>query len=292
MNKLIALVATLIASVMPACADVNADANRLFVEAMQAWKQSEQLTNDSLEQAQERLDLLTLVDENLNLIITENPSSNLAVQLLIGPVGPLSLDDLPEQIAEAEGPILVFRGNEQLTMAKAHLANGEIGNARVALVKATILTAQQIEDADGRAEALFFIAEAQAEAGDVAGALNTAQQIDRAWFRAVALASFSNAQSEAGDVSGSRVTIALALQAAQQVEDADGRAEVLYFIAEVQAKAGDVAGALNTAQQIEGATRASALRAIAEAQAKAGDVAGALSTAQQIEEADDRASAL
>ena len=40
MNKLIALMITLIASVMPACADINADANRLFVEAMQAWKQS------------------------------------------------------------------------------------------------------------------------------------------------------------------------------------------------------------------------------------------------------------
>ena len=140
MNRSVALIVALVAFAVPAWAYVNADANRLFVEVMQAWKQSEQLSSDSLENAEERLDLLSIVDKNLNLIVVEHPSSNLAVQLLIGPVGPLSLDALPKQIAEAERPFLVSRANEQLKVAKAHLANGDIGNARVALVKATIFT--------------------------------------------------------------------------------------------------------------------------------------------------------
>jgi hypothetical protein len=44
-----------------------------------------------LEQAETRLELLQEVEANLSRIIDDHASSDLAVQLLLGPVGPLNL---------------------------------------------------------------------------------------------------------------------------------------------------------------------------------------------------------
>ena len=281
MRRFAAATAVLFAVAAPAVADDNADANRLFVEAMQAWKQAEQLTGDSREQAETRLELLQEIDANLNRIVERHSSSDLAVQLLLGPVGPLELEKLAVLIEGAEARFDLFR------VAELILA-GEIRNAQRGLAMNAIQAAQTIETAFGRFVALTKIAGAQAKVGDVLGALETAQTIENVVTRYRALSAIAEAQAEAGDVSG-------ALATAQMIEDADERSVALNWIARAQAEASDVSGAqvvviddvseaLATAQMIEDADeRSLALRAIAEAQAEAGDLSGSLVTAQTIE---------
>jgi replicative superfamily II helicase len=279
----------------PAVADDNADANRLFVEAMQAWKQAEQLTGDSREQAETRLELLQEIEANLNRIVEEHSSSDLAVQLLLGPVGPLELDRLPRLIEGAEASVFRFR------VAELILA-GDIRNAQRGLALNAIQAAQTLETAFYRSMALTKIARAQAKAGDVLGAFQTAQMIEDVFIRSRALSGISEVQAKAGDVSG-------ALETAQMIEDAHERSVALNWIARAQAEASqaeasnvsgaqvvvidDVSEALATAQMIEDADeRSLALRAIAEAQAEAGDLSGSLVTAQTIENDFHRSMAL
>ncbi|PWL19802.1 MAG: hypothetical protein DCO81_07715, partial [Candidatus Aquiluna sp. XM-24bin5] len=253
MRRFSAVIAVFLAVAAPAVADDNADANRLFVEAMQAWKQAEQLTGDSLEQAETRLELLQEIDANLNRIVEAHSASDLAVQLLLGPVGPLELDRLPRLIEGAEVVVARFIVLEQILA-------GDIRNARIGLAQI---------------------------------AIQTAQTIDSAFFRSSALSAVAEAQAEAGDVSGARETLVLALDTVQMIEDAGARSLALSAVAEAQAEAGDVSGALETAQMIEDAgARSLALSAVAEAQAEAGDVSGAqdtlalaFQTAQTIEDA-------
>ncbi len=65
------------------------------------------------------------------------------------------------------------------------------------------------------------IAAMQAEAGDIAGALQTAGKIDNAGGRAQALSAIAAAQAEAGDKAGARATLAEALQ---KIDSATARA--------------------------------------------------------------------
>ena len=296
MRRFLAVIAVLLAVAAPAVADDNADANRLFVDAMQAWKQAEQLTGDSREQAETRLELLQEIEANLNRIVEEYSSSDLAVQLLLGPVGPLELDRLPRLIEGAEASVFRFRVPEQILA-------GDIRNAQIGLALNAIQAAQTIEQSVFfRVTALTKIARAQAKAGDVLGALETAQMIENVVIRSRALSGISEVQAKAGDVSG-------ALETAQMIEDADERSVALNWIARAQAEAsqaeasnvsgaqavviGDVSEALETAQMIEDADeRSLALRRIAETQAEAGDVSGALETTQTIEDNFHRSMAL
>ena len=292
-NRIIALAAAFVVFSLPAWADANSAANRLFVEAIQALKHSEQMTSDSLEMARKRVDLLTLVNENLNQIISDYPSSNLAVQLLIGPVGPVDLSTLPTMLLEAEMPIIRFRADEQLDVVKTSLANNEMFQAQTALINASILTARQIEDADDRSFPLYLALREQIEISDIPGAIRTAQYIDSVRYRSVALALITIAQFEAGDVSD-------ALSTFQNIDDAAERSTVLVSIVEAQAKESDVSEALSTAQEInDAADRSHALMSIASAQLEVGDVsdaratiASALREAQSIDDDADRSRAL
>ena len=54
-------------------------------------------------------------------------------------------------------------------------------------------TARSIEDASSRTNAFSAIAEAQAKAGDIQGALSTAQSIGEDWPRANALSAIAQA---------------------------------------------------------------------------------------------------
>lgn len=75
----------------PAMADEDADANRLFVEAMLAWEQAADMAGGTPKAVAERVALLSAVQSNLDEIINNYPGANLAVQLVIGEaVGPLS----------------------------------------------------------------------------------------------------------------------------------------------------------------------------------------------------------
>ena len=168
-------------------------------------------------------------------------------------------------------------------------------------------------DIDGRlrdiAERLRDIALAQAEAGDIDGALATDRGIaevqaaathifafaqnDRrlgwalpepddfraeyASFRADALSAVARAQVRAGDIDGA---LASARSISGDYQVSLVRTEVFHGIAHAQAAAGDIDGALAKVRSIheDSLDRAAALRGVAEAQAAAGDAPGAVDT--------------
>lgn len=95
-------------------------------------------------------------------------------------------------------------------------------------------------------------------------------------IRVDALIATAEAQAQIGDMSG-------ALKTAVSVGNLRGKAEALRNIALVQAKDGDAKGALGTAETIaDEKIKAQALRGIAAARAEAGDREGALQTAAGI----------
>jgi hypothetical protein len=95
-----------------------------------------------------------------------------------------------------------------------------------------------------RTGALEAIATAQAQAGDIAAALETAQLINDKSYRAEALKAIATAQAQAGD-------IAAALETAQLINDKRNQAWALEAIAKAQAQAGDIASAVQTARLID-----------------------------------------
>lgn len=107
--------------------------------------------------------------------------------------------------------------------------------------------------------------------------------------RASALVWIAEAQAEAGNMDGARRTIVAAVAAAERIPEVaaadrismDWRASVFGSIAEAQAGAGDVDGAFRTAERIP-SYEYDALDGIALGQAKSGDVEGALLTADRI----------
>lgn len=117
---------------VPAWADANADANRLFANAMQTWKQANQLKGNSLEKAQKRLELLQDIEVKLNQIVEKHTDSDLAVKLLIGPVGPLSLTSSRAEIDALSGVI------QSLTSEATLVAKLEAENSRLSLQIATV----------------------------------------------------------------------------------------------------------------------------------------------------------
>ena len=145
-------------------------------------------------------------------------------------------------------------------------------------------SANEIEDARAawRDEALCAIAEAQAAAGDIEGALASARSIEESvYVRAQALIAIAGAQAAAGDIEGALASarsiedlepteLERHYQSAHEIKDAlaTQRAEALRTIAEAQAAAGDIEGALASARSIEESvySRAEVLIAIAKAQ--------------------------
>ena len=94
----------------------EAAANRLMVEAVEAWRRAEVLRADDLVTVQERLKALRSVDANLKRIVEQHKSSSLAVKLVLGEkLGPLSLEETAKAIAAS-------RQQEEEALLKA-LAN-------------------------------------------------------------------------------------------------------------------------------------------------------------------------
>ncbi len=141
-------------------------------------------------------------------------------------------------------------------------------------------TARDIEEEGSQARAFSAIAVAQAEAGDVADAIETARGIEDEESRARAFDNITVAQAEAGDIAAARLS-------------AGGRYFPLSRIIEIQIANGDFPGARQSAREIEDARhRAAELVDIAGAEAKAGQLAGAIAAAREIEDAFSRARAL
>ena len=122
----------------------------------------------------------------------------------------------------------------------------------------------RMEDIDrSLANAILKIVSAQAEMGEIDGALATAQKIHRATaHRATILGRIALAQAKSEDIDGAFAT-------ARNIDDCDW---VFPNIALEQAKSGDVNGALATAREIPDMNaRATLLRDLALAQVEAGD---------------------
>ena len=143
-----------------------------------------------------------------------------------------------------------------------------------------------------RARAFADIAEVQAKAGDIQGALATARGVESEYLRASVFADIAEAQAKAGDIQS-------ALATARGVESESSRARAFADIAEAQAKAGDARGAAQSLSDARAAargvepesSRARVFADIAAAQAKAGDIQGALATARGVESESSRARA-
>lgn len=112
-----------------AVADANAKANELFVEAVQLWKRAEAVEGDELTQLWKQLDLLKQVEANLDSIVSDYPSSNLAVQLVIGAVGPL-------EVGQVEASLEELRASINCLSAPLDCALARYGNDRFAHCRA------------------------------------------------------------------------------------------------------------------------------------------------------------
>ena len=133
----------------------------------------------------------------------------------------------------------------------------------------------------GSSVAQGLVAEAQAEVGDIKGAVRTAQKIDDMGRRAWTLSNVASTQAKLGDTAGAKWTFNLALHAAQQPDSGNisSPGSKLKFIASDQARAGDISGAKQTVQKIDNKNdRVYALSNIAKAQAQAEDVSGSKQT--------------
>ena len=179
------------------------------------------------------------------------------------------------------------------------------------LFTAALRETEELDNPFIRDQSLSDIASAQAEAGDIAGALQTAQKIQNIYkvfldTKDLSLNVFLDTKDLSLNVFLGTKDLGLnpPPRAFQQL---DFHAQALSDIAAAQAEAGDKAGAratlaetLQTAEKIDDASgRARALSDIASAQAEAGDKAGAratlaeaLQTAGKIDEASDRARSL
>lgn len=125
-------------------------------------------------------------------------------------------------------------------------------------------TAKQIRTIDSRAEALFWIAVSQAQAGQPTQAIQTAKQIQLISQRARAFSRIAGEQAQAEKSEAAKATFAQAVQIAQQIVDAFSCALTLSFIATIQAQVGQDHDALRWARElIDPRDRAYALLSVA-----------------------------
>lgn len=116
------------------------------------------------------------------------------------------------------------------------------------------------------------VAVAQAEAGDIPGAVETVNMIQQPALRTPPLRAVVKAQVRAGQAG-------VALETAQRQGDEAARAALVSAIASAQAESGDIAGALQTAGTLTAPhSKGAAFACIAEQQADSGDLPGAKQT--------------
>ena len=133
------------------------------------------------------------------------------------------------------------RSNALFEVAMMQIAAGALPEARLILARANLaynwhwLGRIEIQD----------LVRAQAEAGDVVGALVTARSIPDDGVRELALANVVAVQAEAGDESGALVT-------AGEIEDSYFRAQAMSDIGIARAKRGDFVGAWVAVWKIRG----------------------------------------
>ena len=241
----------------PAHADANAEANRLFVSAVQLWNDLQALTADT----EQTVVLLSEIDATLQRIIAEHPASDLAVQLLIGPVGPLSAADIAAAVVD-----LCDDDNLRLPCA--------------------LQAAGRITKEPGARWAIPGVALRLARSGDVAGATEVALSAPTAEIRDLGLRLMVAALARAGDP-------AAAQEVNRQVSTDANQVYGWHSVALARARTGNAAGATDISLAIGyPGIRDDTLRDIAAALVWAGDPVGARSAAQLIESLPRRVQAL
>jgi tetratricopeptide (TPR) repeat protein len=206
------------------------------------------------------------------------------------------IKSIQDQDFQGFSPDDVLKAATSWNIAKLWAAVGDFAAA----LKVANLIRENQGTSGMKSASLSEVAEFQANAGDIAGALSTsaaalkiADKIhdDRMpYLKSLAQRSIAEAQVKAGDIAGAQNTLAAALKNANQIREADRRSAtqtaIAVVTAEAQVKAGDITGAqstlaaaLKTANQIRVVDdeRWTAQTAVAEAQVKAGDIAGAQS---------------
>jgi tetratricopeptide (TPR) repeat protein len=119
--------------------------------------------------------------------------------------------------------------------------------------------------------AQWYIAKAQVEIGDIAGAQKAVDLIQDAYWKSTGQLAIAEAQIKAANSAGAQKTLASALKTVDLIQDADNKSSAQRYIAAAQAKAGDIAGAQKTVDLIGGISfKNIAQKAIAAVQAKAG----------------------
>ena len=135
----------------------------------------------------------------------------------------------------------------------------------------------------------LYIAEGQAEAGDIAGAQKSADLIENGILKSRAQGAIAVEQIKASDVEGAEKTFASAVTTADHIQDklingiqTHDRDDALSALAIVQAKVGDIKGAQKTVELVKNDPmiwmKGTAQVAIVTAQRTAGDPAGAQKT--------------
>ena len=166
----------------------------------------------------------------------------------------------------------------RVDVARAQAKTGDIADARETLTSA-FADAVHLPDTDlNKDSSIAGIGVAQATIGDVAGAQETVAQIRSSSFKSFVLEAIAEAKANAGDIAG-------ALTAASLIEPdgqySNERGEAQCAIATAQAASRDIAGAYKTGDLIQSEYyRKLVILDIAKEQAKVGDIAGALKTSE------------
>jgi tetratricopeptide (TPR) repeat protein len=141
----------------------------------------------------------------------------------------------------------------------------------------------------GQSSAYQAIAEAQAEAGDIAGAQNTAELIQEAYVKCQAQIAIAKAQTKAGDIAGANQTLGAAEKTSNLINA--GMDNYKTGIAEAKIEAGDLVGAqqilrdcskladsLPDDSEVKADLKCRGQASVFYLQAQAGDIAGARKT--------------
>jgi tetratricopeptide (TPR) repeat protein len=161
--------------------------------------------------------------------------------------------------------VVGHRGFELTEVATAETLAGETEAARETFLRALATVGPSAMNQS-------IVPAAQAQAGDLEGAMRTLDAIGDLGARQTALRYIARSLAKAGDVQK-------AVEIAETIQSADDRAVSLSDVSEAQAEAGDRAGALRTthrAMAIDGLTGGETLRAVARVSAENGDARGAL----------------
>ena len=323
-----ALVAAVLAGFMagtPAIADVNTDANALFVGAVQAWNAAGAIPADDPGGAAERLDLLQTVNHNLDQIITDLPGSDLAVRLITGEaLGPFTLQgarDALDQIKAAAPGLDCAAAPDPSCLIQAALSDfakiepQQTPQFMLPDFLRILATADDIAgalalvaaypDYFSAATDLSGLAQAYARAGQDAAALAMVEQAATDLDRQIFLAAIAVGQAEAGRQADAAATAAqitdplnqlIALAAAGQFDAAlalldpipvDQEPLALTQLVIALVRAGQIDRAISTMEMISDPnSRQGLIRHIAEAQARAGLVPEAIATAHRSQNGD------